>query len=124
MIHLLVKRINNLFNVKLYYNNIEIGNSISATLNNKKSMIHNININRNFQGSGYGKYLLNSTENILLLDNNKLNSINLVAYEKDTIGNNLLDFYKKNDYILVERECCIYDDGENIYNLHKMTKFF
>ena len=106
------------------YKNIEIGNSISATLNNKKSIIHNININQNFQGSGYGKYLLNSTENILLLDNNKLNSISLVAYDKDTIGNNLIDFYKKNGYILVKDYCSIYDDGENIFNLHKMSKFF
>ena len=122
MLNLIVRRNKNLFNLIMYYNGIEIGNSVFASINKTNSMIHNINIKTEYQGFGYGNYLLNSTENLLMLNQN-LRNISLVAYQKDNIGNNLINFYKKNNYIIIKDNYNTYDDGEYIYNLYKMTKF-
>lgn len=123
MLNLIVRNNKNLFNLKIYYNGIEIGNSVSGSINRNSSMIYNINIKSKFQGFGYGNYLLQSTENLLTFKNQNLRNIILVAYQKDNIGNNLINFYKKNNYEIIKDNYNTYDDGENIYNLYKMIKF-
>ena len=118
--NLIVMRNKKLFTLNMYYNGIEIGKSVSASINKNKSMIYNINIKSKYQGLGYGNYLLNSTENLLLLENNNLRNISIVVYQKD---DNLINFYKKNNYDIIKDSNNIYDDGEYIYNLYQMIKF-
>ena len=86
MLNLIVRRNKNLFNIKIYNNNIKIGSSISGSIDKNNSIIHNINIIKSYQGLGYGKYLLSSTENVLFLNNQNLKNINLIAHQRDDIA--------------------------------------
>ena len=64
--------------------------------------------------------ILNKSEFLLNNDYN-VNIIKLLAWQKS--NENLVDFYKKNNYQIENNINNIYDDGEDIYDLIPMIKY-
>ena len=90
---------------------------------NKKELcgyISNIEVYSKFRNKGYGSMILNKSEFLLNNDYN-VNIIKLLAWQKS--NENLVDFYKKNNYQIENNINNIYDDGEDIYDLIPMIKY-
>lgn len=89
---------------------------------NKKELcgyISNIEVYSKFRKKGYGSIILNKSEYLLKNDYN-VNIIKLLAWQKS--NENLVDFYKKNNYLIENNIFNIYDDGQDIYDLIPMIK--
>ena len=90
---------------------------------NKKELcgyISNIEVYSKFRNKGYGSMILNKSEFLLNNDYN-VNIIKLLAWQKS--NENLVDFYKKNNYQIENNINNIYDDGGDIYDLIPMIKY-
>jgi ribosomal protein S18 acetylase RimI-like enzyme len=90
---------------------------------NKKELcgyISNIEVYSKFRNKGYGSIILNKSEFLLNNDYN-VNIIKLLAWQKS--NENLVDFYKKNNYQIENNINNIYDDGGDIYDLIPMIKY-
>lgn len=109
---------NNTINLIKLLNNKKVG-SCNFILQNKNCYINNIYVSPKFRNQYIGSSLLNQIQNYSL--NNKINKINLVIYQEPYC--NLIDFYKKNKFIINESTPNnIYDDGLIIYDIIKLYK--
>ena len=113
----------NIYKNILYKGNQNIGNSVFGLINKNNAIIHNIAILPEYRKKGLGKYLLNHTEKKILFMNSNIKSINILAHQKSDVGISLINFFKDNNYNVINYNVNSYDDGNDIYDLYPMVRY-
>ena len=95
-----------------------IGNSRVFVQDNKAHLAF-MEIFPDFQRQGYGSKLLSETENILR--SQKVSQISLLAQQPYS-SQDVIDFYKKNGYVISNKQFDMYDDSTKMWDLIQMHK--
>lgn len=106
-----------LYDIKLYNNNHKLAN-YNFIVSDKKAVINNIQVHK--KNMGIGSYILKNIENHVKEKHN-VNNISLLAWQNSE-NEKVVDFYKKNGYIMSDEKSQIYDDSIIIYDLYKFEK--
>ena len=107
----------NLYNINLYKNKTKIANynfiidDNSVTINNLEVKIKN---------KGIGSIILNNIEKYTKNIYN-VNKVNLLAWQ-DSSSDNVINFFKKNGYKIIDKNDNGYDDSLIIYDLYHFEK--
>jgi hypothetical protein len=121
MIHLRYKNLNlNTKLIYLYKKDLKIGTS-TISVSNDFITINNIHVHNKFRNYGFGSFMLKKIEN-LSINTYNVNKINLLAWQPYG-STNVIDFFKKNNYIIENNDIQLYDDYINIYELYKFEKY-
>lgn len=105
--------------INLFKNDLEICTS-TISINNDFTTINNLNVHNKFRKYGFGSFMLKNIEE-LSVNHYNINKINLLAWQPYG-STNIIDFFIKNNYTLVNNDIQIYDDYVNIYELYKFEK--
>ncbi len=100
------------------FNHNPIGNSRVFVQDNKAHLAF-MEIFPVFQRQGYGSKLLSETENILR--SQKVSQISLLAQQPYS-SSEVIDFYKKNGYVISNKQFELYDDSTKMWDLVQMHK--
>ena len=120
MIYFIYKNLNfNTTNIKLFKNNFKIGTS-TISVSNNFTTINDIFIDKKYRKYGYGSLLLNNIEN-LSINKYNINKISLLAWQPYG-SSNVIDFFKKNNYNIIDNNIGLYDDYLTIFELYKFEK--
>jgi len=115
--NIVVKNMNKLKNVSMVRNGKTIG-SINYYTNKESTYLINLYVNKEFRRKNIGSKLINKVEEI---NKDSLN-FKLCVWES-THKPGLIDFYKKNGFILDEQQKpYYYDDGVSVNYLTNMYK--
>jgi DNA polymerase II large subunit len=106
-----------LYNMKLYNNKNKIAD-YNFMISDRKAVINNIQVYK--KNIGIGSYILKNIENYAKEKHN-VNNISLLAWQNSE-NEKVIDFYKKNGYIMSDEKSQLYDDSVNIYDLYKFEK--
>ena len=106
-----------LYNMKLYNNKNKIAD-YNFMISDRKAVINNIQVYK--KNIGIGSYILKNIENYVKEKHN-VNNISLLAWQNSE-NEKVIDFYKKNGYIMSDEQSQLYDDSVNIYDLYKFEK--
>lgn len=88
-------------------------------IQDNKAHLSFIEIHSDFQRQGHGTKLLSETENILRSQN--VSQISLLAHQPYS-SSEIIDFYKKNGYVISNNEFGMYDDDSKMWDLVQMHK--
>jgi len=107
----------NLYNINLYRNETKIAN-YNFIVNDKSVTINNLEVK--IKNKGIGSTILNNIENYVknIYDVNK---VNLLAWQ-DSSSDNVINFFKKNGYKIINKNENGYDDSVIIYDLYHFEK--
>ena len=106
-----------LYNINVYNNNNKIAN-YNFMISDKKAVINNIQVYE--KNKGIGSSILHNIETYVK-EKYDTNNISLLAWQNSE-NEKVIDFYKKNGYIMSDEKSQIYDDSVIIYDLYKFEK--
>ena len=106
-----------LYNIDLYNKNNKIAN-YNFMVSDKKAVINNIQVHE--KNRGIGSSILHNIETYVK-DTYDVNKISLLAWQNSE-NDKVVEFYKKNGYIMTGENSQIYDDSVIIYDLYKFEK--
>ena len=101
------------------FNHNPIGNSRVFVQDNKAHLAF-MEIFPVFQRQGYGSKLLSETENILRSQFDTY-QVSLLAHQPYS-SQEVIDFYKKNGYVISNKQFDMYDDSTKMWDLVQMHK--
>ena len=88
-------------------------------IQDNKAHLSFIEILPDFRRQGHGTKLLSETENILRSQN--VSQLSLLAHQPYS-SSEVVDFYKKNGYVISNNEFGMYDDDSKMWDLVQMHK--
>jgi len=91
-----------------------------AFIQDNKAHLAFMEIFPDFQRQGYGSHLISETENILRSQN--VSQVSLLAQQPYS-SSEVIDFYKKNGYVISNKQFDMYDDSTKMWDLVQMHKF-
>ena len=107
-----------LYNINVYNNNNNKIANYNFMVSDKKAVINNIQVYK--KNKGIGSSILHNIETYVK-DTYDVNKISLLAWQNSE-NDKVVDFYKKNGYIMTGENSQIYDDSVIIYDLYKFEK--
>ena len=107
----------NLYNINLYKNKTKIAN-YNFIVNDKSVTINNLEVK--IKNKGIGSTILNNIEKYTKNIYN-VNKVNLLAWQ-DSSNDNVINFFMKNGYKIIEKNENGYDDSVIIYDLYNFEK--
>ena len=115
----ILKNFRHLYDFQLIHKNKHIG-SCKLMIHDKNAVINHIYINDTNKKQGLGSLLIQETEQILKKDFS-VQEISLLAWQPGG-SFDVVDFYKKNGYIISKTHSGIYDDSVTLFDLHQFYK--
>ena len=115
----ILKNLRHLYDFQLIHKNKHIG-SCKLMIHDKNAVINHIYINDTNKKQGLGSLLIQETEQILKKDFS-VQEISLLAWQPGG-SFDVVDFYKKNGYIISKTHSGIYDDSVTLFDLHQFYK--
>lgn len=108
----------NLYNINLYKNKTKIAN-YNFIINGKHATINNLEVE--IKNKGVGTNILSNIENYVknMYDVDK---VNLLAWQ-DSSEENVINFFQKNGYKIINKNENGYDDSIIIYDLYHFEKY-
>ena len=107
----------NLYNINLYKNKTKIAN-YNFIINDNSVTINNLEVK--IKNKGIGSTILNNIEKYTKNIYN-VNKVNLLAWQ-DSSSDNVINFFKKNGYKIININENGYDDSLIIYDLYHFEK--
>lgn len=89
-------------------------------IQDNKAHLSFIEIHSDFQRQGHGSKLLSETENTLRTTHH-VTEIHLLAWQPYS-SSEVIDFYKKNGYVISNEKTEMYDDSSKMWDLVQMHK--
>ena len=107
----------NLYNINLYKNKTKIAN-YNFIINDNSVTINNLEVK--IKNKGIGSTILNNIEKYTKNIYN-VNKVNLLAWQ-DSSSDNVINFFRKNGYKIININENGYDDSLIIYDLYHFEK--
>ena len=106
--------------IKMFHNDINIGNT-TYSVNNNHCVIQNLYIEPQFRKNNFGQFLMLQTEEIVKNDYDNINKFIINAYEKQ--GGHLIKYYQAIGYnINTKVRQLFHFDGIEIITITNMIK--
>ena len=115
----ILKNFRHLYDFQLIHKNKHVG-SCKLMIYDKNAVINHIYINDSHKKQGLGSLLLHETEKILK-NEHYIEKISLLGWQPSG-SFNVVDFYKKNGYIISKAHSGVYDDSVTLFDLHQFYK--